>query len=194
VRSRDAQSHSTPCATLGLWSARRHGPVAAFRRNCRRSAGSEMAGRASFYQRGGHILHVHEGYSRRSSGSNGGITLHQISRNSAGYNVTSAPLTAGICENTVIIALRLPPLLRRVQCSRECLQTLSGQGPIRASSEERQQWANRRPQPKNWLGSACPNNATTKLSSFEDIYRKFQFQNHNRCSRLEYFESSRHAQ
>src|ERR1700680_642885 len=55
-------------------------------------------------------------------------------------------------------------------------ETSSGQGPVRASSEERPATGLPASPTSEWVGSEPPpNNAATKLSTFDELYRKSNF-------------------
>jgi hypothetical protein len=59
-------------------------------------------------------------------------------------------------------------------------ETSSGQGPVRASSEERPAMGQPPSTTGDWTGSEpAPNNATTKLSTFDELYRKSNFKSTN---------------
>ena len=55
-------------------------------------------------------------------------------------------------------------------------ETSSGQGPVRASSEERPAMALPASPTSDWAGNEPPpNNAATKMSTFDELYRKSAF-------------------
>src|SRR5580704_19786953 len=75
--------------------------------------------------------------------------------------------------NNVIILIPIAPSAKEGLVFKRLFETSSGQGPVRASSEERPAMGLPASPTSDWAGNEPPpNNVTTKMSTFDELYRK----------------------